>query len=107
LATRGYTVLLTGATGFVGRNILAELLRQDYRVRCLVGIIREAGSQTFERVHIDGTHNVVAGCTTASADRLASHERPRGLADQRRCSSEPRRWPRRSEKSIISADLGR
>ncbi len=29
-------VLLTGATGFLGRHVLEELLRKGYRVRCLV-----------------------------------------------------------------------
>ena len=29
-------VLLTGATGFLGRHVLDQLLRQGYRVRCLV-----------------------------------------------------------------------
>ncbi|MBN2582785.1 MAG: complex I NDUFA9 subunit family protein [Planctomycetes bacterium] len=36
----------------------------------LVGIIRETGDQTFERVHVEGTHNVVAACVAASVGRL-------------------------------------
>lgn len=130
------TVLLTGATGFIGRYILAELLRQDYRVRCLVrdrshpklpddervepvvgnilssaectraaigcnaaihlvGIIRQSGENTFKRVHVDGTRNVVEACrqwgvrrlihmSAAGADASSSlpYPRTKGQAEQ-------------------------
>src|ERR1043166_3663417 len=93
-------VFLTGATGFVGGNMLRRLLAEGHSVRALVrdpqkagladnaktelvagdvvasagldegmqgcdavihlvGIIVEKGSNTFERVHHLGTHNVV------------------------------------------------
>jgi len=36
----------------------------------LVGIISEVGDQTFDRVHSDGTRNVVAACQAAGVPRL-------------------------------------
>ena len=30
------TILVTGATGFIGRRLVKELLQRDYRVRCMV-----------------------------------------------------------------------
>lgn len=105
------TVLLTGATGFIGRHILADLLAHDYRVRCLVrershhrlgddqriepvvgnvlsaaeclraatgcqaavhlvGIIRQSAENTFQRVHVEGTRNVIEACRASGVRRL-------------------------------------
>lgn len=103
-------VLLTGATGFVGRYIMAELLKRGHSVRGmarsasqvadelsdiemvegdvtdpaslagafggmdavihLVGIIDEHPSKgvTFERVHVEGTRNVVQAARGAGVD---------------------------------------
>ncbi len=93
-------ILVTGGTGFVGRNIVRLLVERGQRVRCLVretsprevlhgldvefctgdilapntleeafkdidtvihlvGIIKETGDATFERVHAEGTRNVL------------------------------------------------
>ena len=87
-------IAITGGTGFVGRHF-AELLR-DARARAgrplataragrqrrrragrsfagcdavahLAGINRELGDQTYARVHVDGTRNVVAAAALRRA----------------------------------------
>lgn len=44
------TIFLTGATGFVGRHVLAHLLGRGYRVRCLIRPGREATLPHSDRV---------------------------------------------------------
>ena len=99
-------IFITGGTGFVGRHLIARLLREGEQVRALsrgasdlpgvelvrgdiadpssfaeslkgcravihlVGIIRETGRNTFKRVHIVGTQNVVEACRDAGVTRL-------------------------------------
>src|SRR5262245_28514133 len=106
------TVFVTGATGFVGREVVHALRADGLKVRCLVrrgserdlrgfeaiervegdvlarqtldegiggcdavvhlvGIIREhpGSSVTFERIHVDGTLNVLAAAAAANVRR--------------------------------------
>ncbi len=119
-------VLLTGATGYVGRYVLDALLRHGHTVRALVrsggdglaaregvdvhhgditepasfghafqnidavvhlvGIIDEHPSKgvTFERIHVDGTRNVVEAARAAGVGRFvhmsANGARPDGVS---------------------------
>jgi uncharacterized protein YbjT (DUF2867 family) len=51
-----HTIFVTGATGFVGRNLIPELLKRGHAVRALVRV----GSES----------KVPAGCTVVSGDPL-------------------------------------
>jgi len=101
-------IVVTGGTGFVGREIARRLVTEGLPVRALartaprqplpagvefcpgdvtrpeslrlafrgakavvhtVGIIQEHGSQTFERIHIRGTANVIAAALAAGVPR--------------------------------------
>jgi uncharacterized protein YbjT (DUF2867 family) len=106
------TVAVAGATGFVGRHIVSELLSRGHAVRALardrdkaraalprderlhlvlaepdgtgaaalvtgaaacinaVGILREAGSNTFQRAHVDTTRALTIACHGAGVRRF-------------------------------------
>ncbi len=105
-------ILITGATGFVGREIAKQAREQGFAVRAvvrepnrarwlerefgvelfhgnilnpdslsgsmkdvkcgihLVGVIRERLEQTFERVHVDGTRNIVEAAKKGGVKRF-------------------------------------
>ncbi len=123
-------VLLTGATGFVGGNVLAELRAKGHEAICLVrpesadpgatvvrgdirdpetlkdlpavdavlhlvGIIQEHKENTFERVHVDGTRNLLDAAKRigakkfvhmsalgARADGKSRYHRTKGVAEE-------------------------
>ncbi len=55
-------IFLTGATGYVGGFILKELLRQGYKVRCLVRDYEQA-----ERINANGTEAVIGDVADATS----------------------------------------
>lgn len=100
-------VLVTGGSGFVGREIVGQLVADCHQVRVLargvkpavghvefvkgsvlepaslgaacagcdavihlVGIISEVGGQTYERVHTEGTRNLLAAAKGAGVSRF-------------------------------------
>jgi len=80
-------VAITGATGFVGREIVAQLRAAGYEVRGfssrdpfdfrgagvvihLVGIIVERGANTFEQAHIEVTGDVLMAAQAAGVRRF-------------------------------------
>jgi len=90
-------IAITGGTGFVGRHLAASLGRRGHEVVLVsrlngglddvdaltasfagceavahcAGINRELGLQTYQRVHVDGTRQVVTAAEKAGVERLA------------------------------------
>jgi uncharacterized protein YbjT (DUF2867 family) len=52
-------------------NVLTEAFAGCEAVAHCAGINREIGTQTFQRIHIDGTHNVVEAAKGAGVRRIA------------------------------------
>jgi len=129
-----HRVLLTGATGFVGRAVIQALRAEGYVVRCLVrrgsepklrgvgaiervegdvlapltleegmagcdavvhlvGIIREhlATNATFDRVHVQGTLNVIAAAATSGVRRYV-HMSALGAREDARSRYHQTKW---------------
>ena len=87
-------VAITGATGFVGSHLCTRITGEGHEVICTerralydvdqltatfadckvvahcAGINREIGDQTYARVHVEGTRNVVAAAKNAGVDKI-------------------------------------
>jgi len=87
-------VAITGATGFVGSHLTTRLTGEGHEVVCIArrdlnnvdqltaafadckvvahcaGVNREVGDQTFARVHIEMTRNVVAAAKNAGVEKM-------------------------------------
>ncbi len=58
------------ATDLSDASVLRELFRDCKAVAHCAGINREIGNQTYQRVHIDGTHNVVEAAKAAGVEKI-------------------------------------
>ena len=81
------TILLTGATGFVGRNLSPDLIRRGYRVRCMT---RDPGSalgrfpqQQWVLGNVDQPETLVAAMQGCRAAYYLVHGMAEGRADFR------------------------
>lgn len=87
-------IAITGATGFVGGHLSNRLTGEGHEVVCTArrglndveqltatfagckavahcaGINRELGNQTYARVHVEGTRNVVAAAKNAGVEKI-------------------------------------
>jgi nucleoside-diphosphate-sugar epimerase len=89
LSAEGHSVLLLGrgldrrdpsiyevagtrfaATDLQDQELLAELLRGCHAIAHCAGINREIGRQTYQRVHVEGTRNVLAAARAAGVPKI-------------------------------------
>jgi NADH dehydrogenase len=79
---------------------LANLCAGAHSVVNAVGIIREVGTQTFERIHVKGTQNLVTAASAAKVQHFvqisALGVRPDGIAEYQRSKWEGEQIVRRS-----------
>ncbi|MBI5642180.1 MAG: complex I NDUFA9 subunit family protein [Deltaproteobacteria bacterium] len=137
-------ILITGGTGFVGRHLIAELLKKSYKVKCLsrdpakavsilkegsefvkgdvtdkasvlgaigpdveavvhlVGILVEAGGETYRKSHVEGTRNVVEACMEKGVKRYL-HISALGTRENARSDYHKTKWE--AEELIRSSSL--
>jgi uncharacterized protein YbjT (DUF2867 family) len=60
----------TAATDLSDVSVLRELFRDCKTVAHCAGINREIGNQTFQRVHVEGTRNVVEAAKAAGVEKI-------------------------------------
>ncbi len=137
-------ILLTGATGFVGRHMVKALRAAGQPVRCLVhslekeraqglthvelvqgdilvpeslaaamqgvekvthlvGIIVERDQQTFERVHYEGTRNLVTAARQADVSRFVQMSALGARANPGATAYQRTKW--RAEEEVIQSGI--
>ncbi len=69
------------ATDLSDASVLRELFRDCKAVAHCAGINREVGNQTYQRVHIDGTRNVVEAAKAAGVEKMVLMSFLRARAD--------------------------
>ncbi|MCP3677893.1 MAG: complex I NDUFA9 subunit family protein [Deltaproteobacteria bacterium] len=139
-------VFMTGASGFVGSNLVRELLKEGDGVRCLlreperpghlapasgveivkgdvtdrasilkaleggdidcvihlVGILFEQGDQTFGKIHVEATENVVAACRECGVRRYIQMS---ALGTREKARSEYHRTKWGAEEIVMASGL--
>jgi len=72
--TAQQSVLVTGASGFIGTHLVRRLMARGFRVTCLVrvvfhlaGLIRALSAQEFSHVNAGGVDTIAAACAERAA----------------------------------------
>jgi NADH dehydrogenase len=81
---------------------LSPAIRDCEALIHLVGIIEETGQQTFHRVHVEGTRNVIDACHTSGVSRVL-HVSALGARPDARSRYHRSKW--QAEQIVVESDL--